>query len=74
MGEKINKKRKANKYAKVKRQAYRKSKQPVTDGTGESSGNGVDIKVESVNEKQVIKLTEEFDRIKNLMNYDNKTQ
>jgi len=74
LGEKLNKKRKVNKLAKAKRQAYRKSKQPVTDGTGESSGNGVDIKVESVSEKKTIKLTEEFNRIKNLMNYDNKTQ
>jgi hypothetical protein len=74
LGEKINKKRKANKYAQAKRTAYRKSKQPVTDGTGENSGKGVDIKLESVNEKEKLKLNEEFDRIKNLMGYSQKTQ
>jgi len=74
LGEKINKKRKANKYAKAKRQAYRKSKQPVTDGVGENAGQGIDIKVESIDEKKGIKLNEEFDRIKNLMSYTKKTQ
>jgi hypothetical protein len=74
LGEKVNKKRKANKYAQAKRTAYRKSKQPVTDGTGENSGKGVDIKLESVNEKEKLKLNEEFDRIKNLMGYSQKTQ
>lgn len=74
LGDKINKKRKANKYAKAKRQAYRKSKQPVTDGTGDNSGSGVNIKVESVNDKQGIKLNEEFDRMKKLISYDNRTQ
>ncbi len=74
LGEKINKKRKANKYAQAKRTAYRKSKQPVTDGTGENSGKGVDIKLESINEKEKLKLNEEFDRIKNLMGYSQKTQ
>jgi hypothetical protein len=74
LGEKINKKRKANKFAQAKRQAYRKSKQPVTDGTGENSGKGVDIKLESINEKEQIKLNEEFDRMKSLIGYNNKTQ
>jgi len=74
LGEKINKKRKTNKYAQAKRTAYRKSKQPVTDGTGENAGKGVDIKLESTNEKQNVKLNEEFNRMVNLMNYDNKTQ
>jgi hypothetical protein len=74
LGEKLNKKRKANKYAQAKRQAYRKSKQPVTDGTGENSGNGVNIKLESMGEKEKTQLNEEFDRIKSLMGYNDKTQ
>jgi len=73
LGEKINKKRKENKYAKAKRTAYRKSKQPVTDGTGENSGSGVDIKLESV-DKKTEKLNEEFQRIQQLMGYTQKTQ
>jgi hypothetical protein len=74
LGEKIAKKQKAKKFHKAKEIAYRKSKQPVTDGTGENSGSGVNIKLESVNEKQTQKLNEEFDRMKGLIGYDRKTQ
>jgi len=74
LGEKIVKKQKAKKFHKAKEIAYRKSKQPVTDGTGENSGSGVNIKLESVNEKQTQKLNEEFDRMKGLIGYDRKTQ
>ena len=74
LGERINKKRKANKFAKAKRQAYNKSPQPVvSDKTGDSKGTGIHIKVEST-EKQTKVLNEEFNKIKNLMNYDRKTQ
>ena len=74
LGKKINKKRIENKFAKAKRTAYRKSKQPVTDGVGENSGTSIDIKLESINEKQKEKLNEEFQRIQNLMGYKQKTQ
>jgi hypothetical protein len=74
LGEKISKKQKAKKFHKAKEIAYRKSKQPVTDGTGENSGSGVNIKLESVNEKQTQKLNEEFDRMKGLIGYNRKTQ
>jgi hypothetical protein len=73
LGKKINKKRKENKYAKAKRTAYRKSKQPITDEPGENSGGGVDIKLESVDRKTE-KLNEEFQRIQQLMGYTQKTQ
>ncbi len=74
LGKKINKKRKENKFAKAKRQAYNKSAQPViSDKTGEDDGKGLDIKLEST-DKQTKVLNEEFDKIKNLMNYDRKTQ
>lgn len=71
LGERINKKRKEQKYHKAKMTAYRKSKQPVTDGVGENSGNGIEIKTESVENK---KLNEEFSRIQQLMGYSQKTQ
>jgi hypothetical protein len=74
LGEKINKKRKENKFAKAKRTAYRKSKQPVTDGVGENGGTRLDIKLETVSEKQKEKLNEEFTRIQQLMGYTQKTQ
>jgi competence protein ComGC len=74
LGEKINKKRKQNKFAKAKRQAYHKSPQPViSDKTGDERGTGLHLKTEST-DKQTKVLNEEFNKIKNLMNYDRKTQ
>jgi hypothetical protein len=73
VNEKINKKRKKNKLAKIKQAAYRKSKQPITDGAGDSSGKGLDIKVESITKQEKI-LNEEFERMKGLISYDRKTQ
>jgi hypothetical protein len=74
LGQKLVKKQQAKKFHKAKETAYRKSKQPVTDGTGENSGTGVNIKLENVAEKETQKLFEEFDRMKNLISYDRKTQ
>jgi len=74
LGDKISKKQKAKKFHKAKEMAYRKSKQPVTDGTGENSGSGVNIKLESVVDKKAQKLNEEFNRMKSLMGYNQKTQ
>jgi len=73
VNKKINKKRKENKLEKVKQAAYRKSKQPVTDGTGDSSGKGINIKAESTEKNEKI-LNEEFERMKNLISYSRKTQ
>lgn len=73
LGEKLVKKQKAKKFHKAKETAYRKSKQPVTDGTGENSGSGVNIKLESV-DKKTEKLNEEFNRMKSLIGYNQKTQ
>jgi hypothetical protein len=74
LGEKINKKRKANKFAKAKRQAYNKAPQPViSDKSGSNKGTGLHLKVESTDKETKI-LNEEFNKIKNLMNYDRKTQ
>lgn len=74
LGEKLAQKLKDKKFRKAKEMAYRKSKQPVTDGTGENSGNGVNIKLESVVDKKTEKLNEEFNRMKSLMGYNHKTQ
>ncbi len=73
LGEKLNKRRKENKFAKLRRQAYNKAPQPITDKTGEESGNGVNIKLEST-DKQTKVLNEEFNKINHLMNYNRKTQ
>ena len=75
LGEKINKKRKENKFAKNRRKAYNKAPQPVvSDKPGQESGKGIHINVESVNDKQTQKLTEEFSRMKQLMGYEDNTQ
>ncbi len=74
LGDKIAKRMKDKKFRKAKLTAYRKSKQPITDGTGENSGSGLNIKVESVSNKEEKVLNEEFFRIKDLMSYDRKTQ
>ncbi len=74
LGEKINKKRKANKFAKAKRMAYNKSPQPVvSDKSGDENGTGLHIKLESETKSDKI-LKEEFNRITELLNYNRKTQ
>jgi hypothetical protein len=74
LGEKLTKKMKDKKYNKAKMAAYRKSKQPVTDGTGENSGSGVNIKVESDLDRKRNLVLEEFSKIQKLINYDKRTQ
>jgi len=75
LGAKLNKKRKENKFAKVKRAAYNKSPQPVvTDKPGQESGKGLNIKTESTEPKTDKKLNEEFEKMKSLISYDRKTQ
>ena len=73
LGDNIVKKLKAKKFHKAKEMAYRKSKQPVTDGTGENAGTATNIKLES-NTKEGKILNEEFSKIQHLMGYDRKTQ
>ena len=75
LGEKINKKRKENKLARAKKMAYNKAPQPViSDKPGQESGKGLNLKNESVDEKSQMKLNEEFNRMKTLMGYKEKTQ
>jgi hypothetical protein len=74
LGDKLVKKMKDKKYHKAKMAAYRKSKQPVTDGTGDNSGNGINIKLENLEERKEKVLSEEFLKIKDLISYNRKTQ
>ena len=73
VNKKVNAKRKANKFAKARAMAYQKAPQPIKDATGEDSGKGVNIKLEST-EKKTKQINEEFDRMKSLIGYDRKTQ
>jgi hypothetical protein len=75
INKKRNKIRKDNMLAKIKRKAYNKAPQPVIqDKTGEDNAGKLMMKLESTNEKDKIKLNEEFDRMKQLLGYNKKTQ
>jgi hypothetical protein len=75
INKKRNKIRKDNMLAKIKRKAYNKAPQPVVqDKTGEDKAGKLMMKLESTNEKDKIKLNEEFDRMKQLLGYNKKTQ
>ena len=52
-----------------------KAVQPVvSDKTGNESGKGINIKLESMNDKTKTQLNEEFSKINLLMSYNRKTQ
>jgi hypothetical protein len=76
VNKKRNKIRKDNLLAKIKRKAYNKSPQPVVnDNAGENEGDKIMSKLgESVEPKKVKMINEEFERMKNLMGYNQKTQ
>jgi hypothetical protein len=74
LGDNVAKKQKEKKFKKAKDMAYRKSKQPVTDGTGENSGEGINLKLERVESHLKKPLNEEFEKMKKLISYSTKTQ
>ena len=75
VNKKRNKIRKDNMIGKLKRKAYNKSPQPiVTDEAGDGGVGKLMTKLESTDEKTQNKINEEFDRMKNLMGYNQKTQ
>lgn len=73
VNKKRNKIRKDNLLAKIKRKAYNKAPQPVNDVAGENSDKGSKIlmNLESTENKKVIK---DLEKIKNLIDYNKKTQ
>lgn len=73
LGKKLNKKRKDNKFAKLRNKSYNKATQPITDRPDNESGNGINIKLESTEKKTKV-LNEEFTKIQHLMGYSRKTQ
>jgi len=75
VNDKRDKIRKDNLLGKVKKKAYNKAPQPfVIDKTGEDEGDKILTKLESINEKSKMQISEEFDRMKELLNYNRKTQ
>lgn len=75
VNKKRNKIRKDNLLGKLKRKAYNKAPQPViNDKAGDDKGSDIMTKLESVNDKKTKQINEEFDRMKSLMGYNQKTQ
>ena len=71
----FNKMRKKNTLKKIKDQSYKRVPQPVfNEKPGNETGKGLGLKLETIETKKVIKLNEEFDKIKNLFSYNRKTQ
>ena len=71
----VNRRRKMNILAKLKRDSYQKSSQPVYDMAGESTHMEKMLGLEeSVNDKQKVKIDEDIQRIKSFIGYNSKTQ
>jgi len=75
VNDKRDKIRKENLLGKLKKKAYNKAPQKfVIDKTGEDEGDKILTKLESISEKSKYQINEEFDRMKELLNYNRKTQ
>jgi hypothetical protein len=73
--DRFNKLRKKNTLKKLKDQSYNRVPQPVfNEKSGTEKGKGVSIKLESIEDKKTKQINEEFDRIKSLMGYNQRTQ
>ena len=73
--DRFNKLRKKNTLKKLKDQSYNRVPQPVfNEKSGTDKGKGLNIKLESIEDKKQKQINEEFDRIKSLMGYNQKTQ
>jgi hypothetical protein len=73
--DRFNKLRKKNTLKKLKDQSYNRVPQPVfNEKSGTEKGQGVNIKLESIEDKKTKQINEEFNRMKSLMGYNQKTQ
>jgi hypothetical protein len=72
--DRFNNLRKKNTLKKLKDQSYKRVPQPVfNEKSGTEKGKGVNIKLES-EDKKTKQINEEFQKIKQLISYDRKTQ
>jgi len=73
--DRFNNLRKKNTLKKLKDQSYKRVPQPVfNEKSGTEKGKGVNIKLESIEDKKTKQINEEFQKIKQLISYDRKTQ
>ena len=72
----VNKRRKLNVLAKLKKMSYQKADQPVYDvaGNEKHSDEMKFLQVASIDEKKKDKINEDLDKMKNLIDYNKKTQ
>jgi len=66
--------RKKNTLKKLKDQSYKRVSQPVFNETNTDEDGKLNIKLESMSQRKVEVIKEEFDRIKELFKYNRKTQ
>tara|TARA_R110000868_G_scaffold278793_1_gene538911 strand:- start:460 stop:1431 length:972 start_codon:yes stop_codon:yes gene_type:complete len=75
VNKKRNEIRKKNLLGKMKQKAYNKSAQPIVkDKSGNDEGDKLMAKLESISDKKQKQINEEFDRMKSLIGYNQKTQ
>jgi hypothetical protein len=73
--DRFDKLRKKNTLKKLKDQSYNRVSQPVfNEKTGTEKGKGISIKLESIEDKKTKKINEEFERMKSLISYNQRTQ
>jgi hypothetical protein len=72
--ERFNKMRKKNTLKKIKDQSYKRVPQPVFNETSTDDEGKLNLKLETMNERKVNILNEEFNRMKDLFSYNRKTQ
>ena len=73
--DRFDKLRKKNTLKKLKDQSYNRVPQPVfNEKSGTEKGKGVNIKLESIEDKKTKQINEEFARMKSLIGYNQRTQ
>jgi hypothetical protein len=73
--DRFDKLRKKNTLKKLKDQSYNRVSQPVyNEKSGTDKGKGLNIKLESIEDKKTKQINEEFERMKSLIGYNQKTQ
>ena len=75
VNKKRNEIRKKNLLGKIKQKAYNKSAQPIVkDKSGDNEGDKLMVKLESISDKKQKQINEEFERMKSLIGYNQRTQ
>jgi len=72
--ERFDKMRKKNTLKKIKDQSYKRVPQPVFNETSTDENGKLNLKLETMDERKLNVLNEEFDRMKELFSYKVKTQ